>query len=294
VAGQSADLAPVDGMLYALRDVTATVESLPLIASSVMSKKIAAGADVIVLDVKVGSGAFMKTDAEAEQLANLMVAIGRSVGRKVAAVIADMNQPLGCAVGNALEVKEAIEVLQGRGPLDLRDHCLTIGSMMLLLGDRATSLEEARTRLAQALDDGLAWQKFVEWIAAQGGNVALLEQPALLPGASIIEDLPSPQDGYLAEINARQVGLASVLLGAGREKKGDPIDYGVGIVLHKKVGDQVQGGETLATLYASDPGKLAAARAHLVTAFRWSKTPIQPPAHIHKIILQDLRSRAVH
>jgi pyrimidine-nucleoside phosphorylase len=286
VAGQSADLAPADGVLYALRDVTATVESLPLIASSVMSKKIAAGADVIVLDVKAGSGAFMKTDAEAEQLANLMVAIGRSVGRKVAAVIADMNQPLGCAVGNALEVKEAIEVLQGGGPSDLRDHCLTIGSMMLLLGDRATSLEEARTRLAQALDNGLAWQKLVEWIAAQGGDVALLAQPALLPGASIIEDLPSPQDGYLAEINARQVGLASVLLGAGREKKGDPIDYGVGIVLHKKVGDQVQEGETLATLYANDPEKLAAARAHLVAAFQWNEIPIQPPAHIHKIIIK--------
>ncbi|GAB4544786.1 MAG: pyrimidine-nucleoside phosphorylase [Anaerolineae bacterium] len=284
VAGQSAELAPADGKLYALRDVTGTVESLPLIASSIMSKKIAAGADAIVLDVKVGKGAFMKTEAEAEELAELMVAIGRGVGRKVAAVISDMNQPLGYAVGNALEVREAIDTLHGGGPPDFREHCLTVAGVMLMLADKASSLEEARNTLVRSLDDGSAWRKFVEWIVSQGGDRAVLEAPGLLPGASLVEPLPSPQTGIIAEIDAYQVGRTAVLLGGGREKKGDPIDYAVGIVHHKKVGDRVEKGEILLSVHANDERKLAQAKRQLLSAIRWSDEPVTPPPHTHKII----------
>jgi len=284
VAGQSAELAPADGKLYALRDVTGTVESLPLIASSIMSKKIAAGADAIVLDVKVGKGAFMKTEAEAEELAKVMVAIGRGVGRKVAAVISDMNQPLGDAVGNALEVREAIETLHGGGPPDFHEHCLTVAGMMLLLAGKASDLDEARSILTRSLDDGSAWRKFVEWIVAQGGDRAALEAPDLLPNASLVEELLSPQAGIIAEIDAYQVGRTAVLLGGGREKKGDPIDYAVGIVHHRKVGDRVERGEPLLTIYASDEGKLAQARRQLLSAIRWSDKPVTPPPHTYKII----------
>jgi pyrimidine-nucleoside phosphorylase len=284
VAGQSAELAPADGKLYALRDVTGTVESMSLIASSIMSKKIAAGADAILLDVKVGKGAFMKTEAEAEELAEIMVAIGRGVGRKVAAVISDMNQPLGHAVGNALEVREAIDTLHGGGPLDFREHCLTVASIMLLLADKASSLEKARDILVRSLDDGSAWHKFVEWITAQGGDRAVLEAPGLLPSASLVEDLLSPGSGTIAEIDAYEVGKTAVLLGGGREKKGDPIDYAVGIVHHRKIGDRVEEGERLLTIHANDDGKLAQARRRLLSAIRWSDGPITPPPHTHKII----------
>ncbi len=284
VAGQSADLAPADGKLYALRDVTGTVESMPLIASSIMSKKIAAGADAIVLDVKVGKGAFMKTEAEAEDLAEIMVAIGRGVGRKVAAVISDMNQPLGHAVGNALEVREAIETLHGGGPLDFREHCLTVAGLMLLLADKTSSLDDARAILIRSLDDGSAWRKFVEWIRAQGGDQAVLETPALLPRASLAEDLLSPDTGTITEIDALQVGQTAVLLGGGREKKGDPIDYAVGIVLHKKVGDRVEKGEPLLTIHANDHNRLAEAGRRLMSAIRWSDEPTIVPPHTRKII----------
>jgi pyrimidine-nucleoside phosphorylase len=284
VAGQSADLAPADGKLYALRDVTGTVESMPLIASSIMSKKIAAGADAIVLDVKVGKGAFMKTEAEAEELAELMVGIGHLVGRRVAAVISDMNQPLGCAVGNALEVREAIETLHGGGPADFREHCLTIAGMMLLLADKAASLDAAREILTRSLDDGSAWHKFVEWITAQGGDRAVLEAPGLLPSAVLVEVVPSPRAGAIAEIDAQQVGQAAVVLGGGREKKGDPIDYAVGIVHHKKVADRVEKGEPLLTIHANDENKLPHVRRQLLSAFRWSDKPVTPPPHTHKII----------
>jgi pyrimidine-nucleoside phosphorylase len=284
VAGQSADLAPADAKLYALRDVTGTVESMPLIASSIMSKKIAAGADAIVLDVKVGKGAFMKTEAEAKELTEIMVAIGRGVGRKVAAVISDMNQPLGYAVGNALEVREAIETLHGGGPPDFREHCLTVAGMMLLLADKAPSLDDARTILIRSLDDGSAWRKFVEWITAQGGDQAMLETPALLPRASLIEALLSPDTGTITEIDAYQVGRTAVLLGGGREKKGDPIDYAVGIVLHKKVGDRVEKGEPLLTIHANDHDRLAEAGRRLLSAIRWSDEPTIVSPHTHKII----------
>jgi pyrimidine-nucleoside phosphorylase len=285
VASQSADLAPADGLLYALRDVTATVESLPLIASSIMSKKIAAGADAIVLDVKVGKGAFLKTEAEAEQVSQLMISIGQRVGRRVAAVISDMDQPLGQAVGNALEVIEAIRTLQGGGPADLREHCLAVAGVMLVLAGKAADLDQARGSLARALDDGSAWRKFVEWISAQGGDRAVLEAPRLLPRAAWVEEVPSPRAGYVAELDAYQVGVTGVLLGGGREKKGDDIDLAVGIVHHKKVGDWVEHGETLLTIHASQPQKLAEARARLLAAVRWSDQPVPPTPHIHKIIL---------
>jgi pyrimidine-nucleoside phosphorylase len=284
VAGQSADLAPADGKLYALRDVTGTVESMPLIASSIMSKKIAAGADAIVLDVKVGKGAFMKTGDEAKELAETMVEIGRQVGRKVAAVISDMNQPLGHAVGNALEVREAIDTLHGSGPPDFREHCLTVAGIMLILADKASSLDEARSILIRALDDGSAWHRFVAWIIAQGGDPAVLEAPGLLPNASLIEELPSPRSGTVAEIDAYHVGRTAVLLGGGREKKGDPIDYGVGIVHHKKVGDWVADGEPLLTIHANDAGQLNQASRQLLSAIRWSDDPVEVPPQTHNII----------
>lgn len=284
VTGQSAELAPADGKLYALRDVTATVESLPLIASSIMSKKIAGGANIIVLDVKVGSGAFLKTTTEAEQLANLMITIGEGVDRRVAAVVADMSQPLGRAVGNALEVREAIEVLQGGGPTDLRDHCLTLSSLILVLAGTHASLGAAHADLECALAEGTAWQKFAAWIVAQGGSPAVVEQPARLPTARLREDLPSPHNGYIDQVDAQQVGMATVLLGAGRERKGDSIDHGVGVVLHKKVGDPVSRGEPLLTIHANSSERLAEARAGLLGAFGWADTPPRQSAHLHKII----------
>lgn len=284
VSGQSADLAPADGKFYALRDVTATVESLPLIAASVMSKKIAAGADAIVLDVKVGQGAFMKTLAEAEALARLMVNIGRGVGRKVAAVLSDMNQPLGAAVGNALEVRETIEVLRGGGPADFRAHCLTIGGKMLQLAGQAGSLAEAEQTLAKALDNGRAWAKFVEWITAQGGDHTQLENPDLLPAASLIETVPAPRGGYIAGIDAAEVGKTGVALGGGREKKGDPIDYAVGILCQAKIGDRLTAGDPLFTIHANDPAKLETARQRLLAAVAWSDSAVPAPPHTLMII----------
>ena len=284
VSGQSANLAPADGKFYALRDVTATVESLDLIAASVMSKKIAAGADAIVLDVKTGKGAFMKTEAEAEALANLMVEIGRGVGRKVAAVIADMNQPLGLAVGNALEVKEAIETLQGGGPADFRDHCLTVAGKMVELAGKAPDLDAARAMLSRSLNDGTAWNKFVEWITAQGGDRAVIDDPTLLPQAGVVDTAPAPRAGFIAAIDAAEVGKTGVLLGGGRTKKGDPIDYGVGLVLQAKVGDEVRPGDALFTIYANDPNTLTAARERLLAAIDWSDTAVTAPPHIRQII----------
>ncbi len=284
LSGQSADLAPADGKFYALRDVTATVESMPLIASSIMSKKIASGADAILLDVKVGRGAFMKTQAQAEDLAGLMVEIGQGVGRKVAAVIADMDQPLGCAVGNALEVKEAIETLHGGGPADFRDHCLTVAGKMLELGGKAPNLEAAKTVLAASLDDGSAWVKFVEWVTAQGGDPAALEDPSRLPAAPIVNSVPAPRGGFVAALDAIEVGETGVMLGGGRAKKGDPIDYGVGIMLHAKVGDEVAPGAPLFTIHAHSDDTLVAARERLLAAIQWSDASVTPPPHIRKII----------
>jgi pyrimidine-nucleoside phosphorylase len=284
VAAQSAELAPADGKFYALRDVTATVESIPLIASSIMSKKIAAGATGIVLDVKVGRGAFMKTLEAARELARLMITIGEAAGRRVAAVLAAMDQPLGQAVGNALEVHEAIRVLRGEGPSDVRDHCLTIGALMLVLAGRVAQLAEGRALLTRHLESGAAWRQFVTWITAQGGDADVLEHPERLPQAALVEVMPAPRAGYITALDAQLIGQASVVLGAGREKKGDPIDHAVGIMLHKKVGDAVAQGEPLLTLYANRADRLATAREMLRDAWRWSDSPPPPAPHIYAIL----------
>ncbi|MHB8624914.1 MAG: pyrimidine-nucleoside phosphorylase [Aggregatilineales bacterium] len=279
LAGQSLNLTPADSKLYALRDVTGTVESLPLIASSIMSKKIAAGAHAIVLDVKVGLGAFMGQVAEAEALAQLMVEIGQGVGREVVAVISDMNQPLGFAVGNALEVREAIECLHGDGPADLREHCLAMTAHMLRLARHDTSeyaLAEGMAEAADRLSDGSAFEKFRTLVKAQGGDVDVVDNPDRLPRAKIIEPLAAQKSGYVQQISALEVGVAALELGAGRERKGDPIDYAVGIMVHKKVGDPVQEGEPIFTIHANDPARLGQAKERLKNALVYSPTVVAP------------------
>jgi pyrimidine-nucleoside phosphorylase len=284
VAGQSADLAPADGKMYALRDVTGTVESLPLIASSIMSKKIAAGAHAIVLDVKVGSGAFMKTEADAVALAETMVSIGRGTGRRLSAVVSDMEQPLGRAVGNALEVREAIDTLQGKGPDDFMEHSLAVAAEMLLLADRCATPEEAKVMLRQAIESGQAMAKFREWVRAQGGKEGVVDDFDAMPQARFVTDVVSPRDGYIRAINAMEVGLATVALGAGRQRKGDPVDHAVGVVLHRKVGDQVRLSEPLLTIHANESQHLEDARSRLQTAYAWSDVPVQVPPLIRRII----------
>jgi pyrimidine-nucleoside phosphorylase len=284
VAGQSADLAPADGKIYALRDVTATVESLPLIASSIMSKKIASGSSAIVLDVKVGSGAFMKTEADAVQLAETMVKIGRGAGRRVSAVISDMEQPLGNAVGNALEVAEAIATLQGHGPEDFLEHCLVVGAEMLLLAERCATPEAGRDLLNGAIDSGDAVAKFREWVRAQGGDDRVVDDPSLMPQARLMETLGSPRAGYVAAINAMEVGLATVALGAGRQKKGDRVDPAVGVVLYKKVGEYVQKDQPLLTIHANDSERMEEARQQLADAYQWSDSAVVVPPLIRRII----------
>lgn len=276
LTGQSGDLAPADGKLYALRDVTGTVPSLPLIASSIMSKKIAAGAQAIVLDVKVGVGAFMETVTEARELAQRMVAIGHLSGRKVVALLSDMNQPLGEAVGNALEVREAIDTLHGVGPQDFREHCLVVASHMLVLGNRSPNLESARQMAENALMKGLAWQKFRQLVIAQGGDVDVIDHPQRLPAARIVEQIESPSSGWLSGINARIVGETSVALGAGRQRKSDAVDHSVGILVHHKVGDKVQVGDLLFTLHARNQDEVITARESLLEACTWSDTLIEP------------------
>jgi pyrimidine-nucleoside phosphorylase len=251
VIGQSGNLTPADKKLYALRDVTATVNSIPLIASSIMSKKIAAGADAIVLDVKTGAGAFMKTDEDAKKLAEAMVRIGNNVGRRTMAVISDMSQPLGFAIGNALEVKEAIDTLKGHGPKDLAELCLALGSQMVYLAGKAASLEDAKTRLQEVIKSGQALAKFKEFIKNQGGNPEVVDNPELLPTAKYKIEVPAKQDGVVAEITADAIGTAAMLLGAGRATKESQIDLAVGLVLNKKVGDKVNNGESLVTIHAN-------------------------------------------
>ncbi|QWK09398.1 MAG: pyrimidine-nucleoside phosphorylase [Thermoflexus hugenholtzii] len=284
LCGQSADLAPADGKFYALRDVTGTVPSIPLIAASIMSKKIAAGADAIVLDVKVGNGAFMKTLEDARALAQRMVDIGFALGRRVVAVISDMNQPLGEAVGNALEVKEAIATLRSDGPQDFREHCLTIAAYMLYLGGRAGSVAEGRRLAEETLSSGAAWEKFRALVAAQGGDVEQIEEPERLPRARLIREIPAPADGYIAEMRAYEVGMAAVALGAGRTKKGEPIDPAVGILVHRKVGDPVRRGEPLFTVHANAEERLAEAEAWLSRAVRIREAPVPPLPHIYETI----------
>lgn len=253
IIGQSEQLTPADKKLYALRDVTATVNSIPLIASSIMSKKIAAGADAIVLDVKTGAGAFMKSLEDSRKLAQAMVRIGAETGRKTMAVISDMSQPLGFAIGNALEVKEAIETLKGKGPQDLTELCLTLGSQMVYLAEKATSVTEARQMLERALQDGSALEKLKIFIKSQGGDASVVEDTKKLPQAAFCIELEAKEDGFISEIVADQVGNAAMLLGAGRATKESIIDLSVGVVLRKKIGDYVQKGESLVTIYSSSP-----------------------------------------
>ena len=274
--GQSADLAPADGKIYALRDVTGTVQSIPLIASSIMSKKIAAGAQAILLDVKVGYGAFMTQLEDARKLAELMVEIGNLVDRKTVAILSDMNQPLGNAVGNSLELQEALETLHGRGPEDFREHCMTISGYMLALGGLAKDEILGKKMAENALTSGKTFERFRLWIRAQGGNLTYVDEPSSLEKARYIQQVESPYGGYLSEINAREAGETAVLLGGGRAEKGDPIDYTVGVIVHHKVGDKVEAGEILFTLHANDENKLEQAKRKMLAAHRWSDEPVKP------------------
>ena len=251
VIGQSGNLTPADKKLYALRDVTGTVNSIPLIASSIMSKKIAAGADAIVLDVKTGSGGFMKTLDDAEAVAHAMVRIGNNVGRNTMAIISDMSQPLGNAIGNALELKEAIATLKGNGPKDLTELVLTLGSQMVVLAEQATSLDEARQMLIDAIKTGKALNKFKTFLSNQGGDDSIVDSPEKLPSAKYQVEFKAKKDGYITEIIANEIGVASMMLGAGRQTKEDVIDLGVGIVLNKKVGEHVEKGENILTIHTN-------------------------------------------
>jgi pyrimidine-nucleoside phosphorylase len=327
LTGQSVDLAPADGKLYALRDVTGTVPSIPLIASSVMSKKIAAGARGIVLDVKVGSGAFMRDLAEAEELAGLMVEIGRRAGRQVVALISDMNQPLGQAVGNALELAEALETLRGGGPQDFREHCLEVAAQMLALAGRAggagegarrvesaagseptdrlriakggaggplegvapirdasEELRTAKTCIERVLGDGSALQRFRQLVIAQGGDPAYVDEPERLPRAAHIREIAAPRAGFLERIDAGQIGMATVELGAGRATKADRVDHAVGIVVQHKVGDRVAAGQPLFTVHANDLARLERAAARALGAHRWSDDPVEPLPLFYKTL----------
>ena len=251
VIGQSGNLAPADKLLYALRDVTGTVDSIPLIASSIMSKKIAAGADAIVLDVTTGEGAFMKNLDDAKRLAQTMVRIGKLAGRQTMAVISDMSEPLGEAIGNSLEIVEAIDTLKGEGPEDLTEMCYVLGSQMVVLAGKAETLDDARQLLKEALDSGKALEKFREMIEDQGGDSSVVDHPEKLLTARYQSELPAKTSGYVTKLVANEIGIAAMLLGAGRKTKEDAIDHAVGIKLHKKVGEKIEAGESLLTIYAN-------------------------------------------
>ncbi|NJL93060.1 MAG: thymidine phosphorylase [Anaerolineae bacterium] len=273
LAGQSANLAPADKALYALRDVTATVNSVPLIASSIMSKKLAAGANGILLDVKVGHGAFMPNLEQARELAQMMVNIGVDAGRDMAALITDMNQPLGAAAGLALEVQEAIATLNGRGPADFTEHCLLCAAHMLRLAGRS-SLEAARQQAAEALRTGAGLAKFRQMVELQGGDVAQVDDPDRLPRASLVQTLVAKQTAYIAQVNALSVGYAVLDLGGGRLTKSDPVDHAVGVITHVKVGDRIAPDQPLFTLHANDPARLKSALDTLADAIRYSAEPV--------------------
>ena len=283
IIGQTGNLAPADKYLYALRDVTATVESIPLIASSIMSKKIAAGADAIVLDVKFGAGAFMKTLEDAKQLAQAMVEIGRDAQRQTVAFLTDMNQPLGLAIGNAREVKEAIETLKGHGPKDLEELVLQLASQMVVLAKKAPDVETAYEQLKEKLHRGEAFNKFKEFVQAQGGDVAQIENPDLLPKADSIIPVKASQSGYVHQIDALSIGLAAMKLGAGRATKDDMIDMAVGVVLDKKVGDSVGEGDVLAYIHANRVDNEEAI-AYIQKAYCICKDPVCPPTLIYDVI----------
>ena len=284
IMGQTANLVPADKKLYALRDVTGTVPSIPLIVSSIMSKKLASGADVIVLDVKCGDGSFMKTPGQALDLAENLTKIGRRAGRKCAAIITDMDQPLGYAVGNALEVKEAISVLKGEQGGDLLELCLALGSCMLTEAGFAATHAEAQEMLKEAVRSGKALDKLAEMVRAQGGDDAAVYRPELLPQASLQVEVPAPRAGTVSRIHAEAVGLVSMELGGGRATKEDVIDPAVGIILHKKLGDHAAEGESLATIHANDPEKAKEAVALLKDCFEFTSGPVVRPPFIHQIL----------
>lgn len=280
VIGQSGNLTPADKKLYALRDVTATVNSIPLIASSIMSKKIAAGADAIVLDVKTGAGAFLKTLDDSLKLAKEMVQIGNHVGRNTIAVISDMSQPLGYAIGNALEIKEAIETLKGHGPEDLTELCLTLGSHMVCLAKKAETLEEARKMLQGAIKDGTALETLKIFLSSQGGDASVVDDPAKLPQAKYTFELEAKESGFVSEMVADKMGTAAMLLGAGRATKDSAIDLAVGLVLRKKVGDPVKKGESLLTIY-SNFTEVAEIQTLLYESIHISSEKVTAPILIH-------------
>ncbi|MED1204939.1 pyrimidine-nucleoside phosphorylase [Heyndrickxia acidicola] len=280
VIGQSGNLTPADKKLYALRDVTGTVNSIPLIASSIMSKKIAAGADAICLDVKTGAGAFMKTLEDSKSLAKAMVEIGNNVGRKTMAVISDMSQPLGYAIGNALEVKEAIDTLRGNGPEDLTELCLALGSHMVYLAEKASTLEEARNMLQDSIKSGKALETFKTFLRSQGGDASVVDDTNKLPQAAYAFELEAKEDGYVAEIVADEIGTAAMMLGAGRATKESSIDLAVGLVLRKKIGDEVKKGESLLTIF-SNTENIEEVKQKLYENLKITKEKVPAPVLIH-------------
>lgn len=282
VIGQTGNLTPADKKLYGLRDVTGTVNSIPLIASSIMSKKIAAGADAIVLDVKTGAGAFMKTIEDSELLAHAMVKIGNNVGRNTMAIISDMSQPLGRAIGNGLEVKEAIETLKGEGPEDLTELVLTLGSQMVVLAKKAETLDEAREKLLEVIQNGKALEKFKVFLENQGGDGSVVDDVTKLPQAQYTFEVKAETSGYVSHIVADEIGVASMLLGAGRATKDDIIDLAVGLVLNKKVGDKVEAGESLVTIYANEED-VKDVEAKILENITISDEQVKPTL-IHKVI----------
>ena len=284
IMGQTADLAPADKKLYALRDVTATVDNMSLIASSIMSKKLAAGADAIVLDVKTGSGAFMKTEGDALALAREMVQIGNNAGRRTVAVVSDMDQPLGRAVGNALEVREAIDTLKGCGPRDFEELCMTLGTQMLLLGGAASDKDAAEAMLRKTISEGSALKKLAQFVEAQGGDAEAVYNPSMLPEASIVEPIRSETEGFITHIECDEIGVCSLILGGGRETKESEIDLSVGLVLEKKVGDFVKKGDILAYLHANDRSKAKTAADRFLKAYHISAQKPEMRSIIREII----------
>ncbi|OEF97235.1 pyrimidine-nucleoside phosphorylase [Vulcanibacillus modesticaldus] len=287
VIGQTANLTPADKKLYALRDVTATVDSIPLIASSIMSKKIAAGADAIVLDVKTGDGAFMKTTEKSFELAKAMVDIGTLTKRNTVAVVSDMDQPLGFAVGNALEVKEAIETLKGNGPKDLEELCLVLGSHMLVLGEKAKTVEEAYQILEDIIHSGKAIETLKEFVKAQGGNPDVIDNPDLLPQAEALIDVIAEEEGFVHKIHAEEIGISAMMLGAGRETKESEIDLAVGIKLNKKVGDRVDKGDVIATLYVNNPKNVEEVKRKVLAAYTIGSEKLAERPLIFGIVTKD-------
>ena len=284
IMGQTKDLAPADKLLYALRDVTATVDQISLIASSIMSKKLAAGADAILLDVKTGSGAFMKEESEAVKLAQEMVDVGKSAGRKMTAVITNMDEPLGMAVGNILEVKEAIDTLKGNGPKDFTELVETLASHMLILGGIAEKFDEALSMVRGAVRDGKALDKFKQFVSAQGGDTRYIDHPELFEQAHIIEEIRSEQDGFVERINAQEIGICSLILGGGRETKDSQIDPAVGLVFSKKIADPVKKGDLLATIYGNDEEKVKQAVKHFKENFHIAKDQPEKPQMIKQVL----------